>query len=414
MQKSSATKGTNLWILFFAILIASLGLNLNSTAVVIGAMLISPLIGPIVGIGFGVATNDTSLIRLGLGSYFFSTGVGLLASTLYFLASPIRDAHSEILSRTLPSFYDVLIALFGGFAGIIAMSSKQKGTVIPGVAIATALMPPLCTAGYGIATFQWHYFAGAFYLYLINSVFIFAATILMTRYMKFPTRKYEDPAMERREKRITWSVVILTLLPSIYLGYYIISNNRFIDNANRFIQSEANFENDFLLKKDINPAKHAIVLTYGGREISDTEKAELRNRMRYYNLENADLQIEYGFSFLPEETNSAQVGQMGMALSQVDLENKKLKARLDSISKQNALGHQVFLELQALYPGLEAGIIQPVSMQIDTMKIPVPAYLVSLTFREAFPVAQEATLEKWLETRLGTTHLKLELHTQEE
>lgn len=163
IDKSASAEGTNLWILFFAILIASLGLNTNSTAVVIGAMLISPLIGPIIALGFGVATNDFPLIRKATISYLLSTVVGILASTLYFWASPIADAHSEILSRTSPTIYDVLIAFIGGFAGVIAISSKQKGNVIPGVAIATAIMPPLCTAGYGLATGQFQFFFGAFY-----------------------------------------------------------------------------------------------------------------------------------------------------------------------------------------------------------------------------------------------------------
>ncbi len=180
IKKNSLAEGTNLWILFFAILIACLGLNINSSAVVIGAMLISPLIGPIVGIGFGVAINDLKLLKTAFTSYIFATTVGLIASTIYFLISPMHAAHSEILARTTPSIYDVMIASFGGFAGIIAMTSKQKGNVIPGLAIATALMPPLCTAGYGLATAQFNYFLGAFYLYIINSVFIFAATIVIT------------------------------------------------------------------------------------------------------------------------------------------------------------------------------------------------------------------------------------------
>ncbi|MBK8515467.1 MAG: DUF389 domain-containing protein [Saprospiraceae bacterium] len=161
VKRNALTEGTNLWILFFAILIASLGLNVNSTPVVIGAMLISPLIGPIVGVGFGAATNDLKLIRTSLRSYLFSTLVGLIASTIYFIVTPITTAQPEILSRIFPSFYDVLIALFGGFAGIIALATKQKGNVIPGVAIATAIMPPLCTAGYGLANMEWYYFLGA-------------------------------------------------------------------------------------------------------------------------------------------------------------------------------------------------------------------------------------------------------------
>jgi uncharacterized hydrophobic protein (TIGR00271 family) len=178
-------RGTNLWVLIFAIFVASLGLNVNSTAVIIGAMLISPLMGPIMGIGLGIGINDVALLRKAVYNYSIATGVALTTSTIFFLISPLDDAHSEILARTSPNIYDVLIALFGGFAGILATSSKQKGNVIPGVAIATALMPPLCTAGYGLATLQFSYFIGAFYLFIINTVFIALATFIIVRFLHF-------------------------------------------------------------------------------------------------------------------------------------------------------------------------------------------------------------------------------------
>jgi uncharacterized hydrophobic protein (TIGR00271 family) len=155
-------KGTNLWILVFAIFICSLGLNVNSTAVVIGAMLVSPLMGPIIGLGFGLATSDISLLKKALYNYLFAGIVAILASTLYFALTPMHVAQTEMLSRISPNIYDVFIAFFGGLAGIVAIASKMKGNVIPGVAIATALMPPLCTAGYGLATLQWSFFFGAF------------------------------------------------------------------------------------------------------------------------------------------------------------------------------------------------------------------------------------------------------------
>ena len=151
-------KGTNLWVLVFAIIICSLGLNVNSAAVVIGAMLVSPIMGPIIGMGFGLATTDLTLVKKALYNYLFAGMVGLVASTLYFSLTPIDVAQTEMLVRTSPNIYDVLIAFFGGLAGIIAIASKMKGNVIPGVAIATALMPPLCTAGYGLATLQMEFF----------------------------------------------------------------------------------------------------------------------------------------------------------------------------------------------------------------------------------------------------------------
>lgn len=160
--------GTNLWVLFFAILIASIGLNVNSTAVIIGAMLISPLMGPIVGIGYGAGVSDMKLIRLAARNMLVFIVISLITSALYFLLTPLKEAQSELLARTQPSLWDVLIAFFGGSAGIVALTRKEISNVIPGVAIATALMPPLCTAGYALVHGNWEYFSGAFYLFTIN------------------------------------------------------------------------------------------------------------------------------------------------------------------------------------------------------------------------------------------------------
>jgi uncharacterized hydrophobic protein (TIGR00271 family) len=210
-------KGTNLWILIFAILVASLGLNVNSTAVIIGAMLISPLMGPIMGIGLGIGINDLSLLRKALKNYFFASGTGLATSFVYFLLSPLNEAHSEILARISPNIYDVLIAFFGGFAGIIATASKQKGNVIPGVAIATALMPPLCTAGYGLATLKFNFLLGSLYLFIINTVFIALATFITVRLLKFPGKHLAAENADRKAHRIIIAVAIITVLPRFIL-----------------------------------------------------------------------------------------------------------------------------------------------------------------------------------------------------
>ncbi|MBK8657835.1 MAG: DUF389 domain-containing protein [Bacteroidetes bacterium] len=212
---------------------------------------------------------------------FVCSKLGLITSTIYFLISPINEAHSEILARTSPNIYDVLIAPFGGLAGILATSSRQKGNVIPGVAIATALMPPLCTAGYGLATHQLPFFFGAFYLFLINTVFIALATLVTTRFLKFPFKQLPQAKDELKAKRIVWGVVIITLLPSLYFGYDIVQQNKFLNNANRFIDNEAIFPNDYLLKKNIDAKKKTITLTYGGRLIKDEELQYLKADYRY-------------------------------------------------------------------------------------------------------------------------------------
>lgn len=198
IKKNSDFVGANLWTLIFAIFIASIGLNVNSTAVIIGAMLISPLMGPIMGIGLGIGTNDFELVKKGLRNLLIATLISIVASTIYFYITPLHDAQSELLARTTPSIWDVFIAFFGGLAGIVAGTRKEKSNVIPGVAIATALMPPLCTAGFGLASGNFYFFIGAIYLYFINSVFICISTFLIVRFLKFKKKHFEDKNYEKK------------------------------------------------------------------------------------------------------------------------------------------------------------------------------------------------------------------------
>ncbi len=401
IEQDSVFLGTNLWILFFAILVASLGLNMNSTAVIIGAMLISPLMGPIVGIGFGVAINDLPLIRKAFRNYLFAAAVGLVASTFYFLISPIDEAHSEILSRTLPTIYDVLIALFGGFAGIIAISSKHKGNVIPGVAIATALMPPLCTAGYGLATAQFSFFLGAFYLYLINSVFIAVATLVTAYLMKFPKKKYEDPTVERKERIVIWTVVLLTLIPSLYLGYDIVRQSRFNERANKYISEEAFFPNDYLLNKEIDPKNQKIVLTFGGKEISSAQIEALKSKMKYYDLENTELEIKQGFAILEDNKSEERLNNLASVLNENELEKQSMKERLDSVENLKHTSEQIFKELKVQYPDLEESIIQPVYINSDSLIDDNGIYLILLRMKAGLTKEEVQKLESWLKLRLN-------------
>ncbi len=237
IRKGVEFKGPNLWILIFAILICSIGLNVNSTAVVIGAMLISPLMGPILGIGTGVAINDPELLKRSVKNLIVATLFSVVASTAYFFITPISAAQSELLARTNPTVWDVLIAFFGGLAGIVAGSRKEKSNAIPGVAIATALMPPLCTAGYGIATGNGYYFLGAFYLFFINTVCISIATFIIVRLLRFPKKKFIDTVQERRVKTWMSVLVLITLLPSIWLAYQTVERSIFEQNANLFIDN---------------------------------------------------------------------------------------------------------------------------------------------------------------------------------
>lgn len=397
-------KGTNLWILVFAIFIASLGLNVNSPAVVIGAMLISPLMGPIMGLGLGMAINDLTLLKKAGYNYLFAAAVGLITSTLFFAISPLNDAHSEILARTSPSIYDVLIAFFGGLAGILATSSKLKGNVIPGVAIATALMPPLCTAGYGLATWQLEFFMGAFYLFLINTVFIALATLITARLLKFPFKVHPDGNEKSRVNKIVWSVAIITLLPSIYFGYDIVQQNNFQKKADQFVENEAVFPNNFLLKKTINPSAKEITLTYGGLLIKDSAINSLKSKLNKYYLQDCNLNIQQGFSYLNESTTDNEKDNLlSNALNEKENQINLLTYKIDSVYKQKDLSKQVYKEIKAQYPTIENFVLQPSLIINDSVQ--KNSWISNIKTKEKINSKEQQKLKEWLKIRLNTDEI---------
>ncbi|OJV15245.1 MAG: DUF389 domain-containing protein [Dyadobacter sp. 50-39] len=343
-------KGTNLWILIFAIFIASVGLNVNSTAVIIGAMLVSPLMGPILGMGYSIATYDFPLFRKAFVNYMFAIVAGLLTSAVYFLVTPIYQAHSELLARTQPNIYDVIIALVGGLAGIVAISSKNKGNVIPGVAIATALMPPLCTAGYGLATGNWSFMLGALYLLTINTVFIGSATLITVRLLRYPIRYYADETQKTMANRWVTFIVLVTTVPSVYYGYLLVQKETFIQNANNFIAKESFIDGDFLLKNELDPIKREIKLTYGGKTISEAEKKRLVQRKAYYGLSHAKLVIAQGFSIADVSKDLSETELFRAQINRLKNELSIAIQRRDSMSIQQKLGDPLLKEMKPLFP----------------------------------------------------------------
>ncbi|MCK7556006.1 TIGR00341 family protein [Chitinophaga sedimenti] len=291
-------KGANLWTLIFAIFIASIGLNVNSTAVIIGAMLISPLMGPIMGVGLGIGINDFALVKKGFRNLFFATITSVATSTLYFMVTPLHEAQSELLARTTPTVWDVFIAFLGGLAGIVAATRKEKNNVIPGVAIATALMPPLCTAGYGIASGNIYYLLGAFYLYFINSVFICFSTILMVRFLRFRKKYFEDKGYEKKVSRYIFIIITITLLPSIYMAYRIVNKSIFVNNAQRFVKEQFQFRNTQVVSKNFlfNGREGNIELLLIGHEIPNHVIDSIRNEMPNYNLGHSQLIVRQGLN----------------------------------------------------------------------------------------------------------------------
>jgi len=339
IKKDLIFKGTNLWILAFAIIIASVGLNMNSTAVIIGAMLISPLMGPINGMGYSVATYNIPLFMQALKNFSFAVAASLIASTAYFFISPISTAHSELLARTSPTIYDVLIALFGGLAGIVAISSKQKGNIIPGVAIATALMPPLCTAGYGLATLQFNYFFGAFFLFTINSVFIALSSVIISQILKFPIRTIVGEAHKKKTNRWISFVIILVLIPSIYFGYVLVEHERFIEKATRYIKTVNITEGNYLLNNEIDPKNKTITLVYGGISLTEGQKNLIREKAVAYSLDNATIEFQ-------QENLSSELNRLTVLL-------KIKEEQIEVLSNKNDIGKQILAEIKVIYPQIK-------------------------------------------------------------
>jgi uncharacterized hydrophobic protein (TIGR00271 family) len=372
-------RGTNLWVLIFAIFIASLGLNVNSPAVIIGAMLVSPLMGPIMGMGLAMGINDVPLLRKSLQNFGFAAGVSLITSTLFFLISPINEAHSELLARTSPNIYDVLIAFFGGLAGILATASKLKGNVIPGVAIATALMPPLCTAGYGIATWQPRFFVGALYLFIINTVFIALATLITVRFLHFPYREKPDTEQAKRAKRIITLVTIMTILPSIYLGYQIVLEARFMQQAARFIEHEASIPGDYLLQKQVNASNRSIVLTFGGKPIDQTQIAAMRSRLEIYGLAGTQLEVRQGFA--------------------TDTEKKEQVSAEAQREASTRLSRRVLSEARTQFSGI-IGITIEEGTEVTADENVQPHWIAVIRTSRVLSAAEKRRMREWLRIRL--------------
>lgn len=287
-------RGSNLWILACAIVIASVGLNVNSTAVIIGAMLISPLMGPIVGAGFGLGMYDFGLVKKSIKNLAIATIVSLIVSTLYFYISPFKEVQSEILARTSPNIYDVLIAFFGGLVGVIAVTRVEKGNPIPGVAIATALMPPLCTAGYGLATGNYLFFGGALYLYTINCVFICISTFIIVKFLKYPIARQIDLKHQKRVKQGITALLLIMIVPSVYFAYRLFDEKKYKQRTEEFIKHEFP-QKDFTLiykRTDYNSNPKILELAFLSKKLSSVQIKSFNQKLKDYDLINTQLLIK--------------------------------------------------------------------------------------------------------------------------
>lgn len=407
IEKDVVIKGTNLWILMFAIGVASVGLNVNSTAVIIGAMLISPLMGPIMGIGYSIATYDFVLLRSALKNLAFAVGASLMVSTLYFSISPVSTAHSELLARTSPTIYDVLIALFGGLACIVATSSQKKGNVIPGAAIATALMPPLCTAGYGLATGQFYYFFGAFYLFTINAVFIALAALLISQLLDFPIRTDIEPSQKKQINQLISLVLVITIIPSLYFGYTLVQKERFAENAKRFIKNVTLVEGNFLLNSEVDPSLKSIRLIYGGSPLSDSEKLAIKEKSRDFDLANANLKIEQGIAFADANSQSySEISQLRAEVNRLNSRLKEAEKARDSIANRTMLGKKILAEIQSLFPGVGAVTFMDAVTYSAKKEQKNPVAIIASPPAAIDEEAQKR-LKNWLKARTGNESISV-------
>ena len=405
-------KGTNLWILIFAIFIASLGLNVNSTAVIIGAMLISPLMGPIMGVGLAIGQNDFELLKRSLKSYLVATVFSVITSTIYFSLTPLDEVQSELLARTSPTIYDVLIALCGGLAGIIALSTKEK--VIPGVAIATALMPPLCTAGFGLATGNLLYFLGAFYLYFINSVFISLATFIGVRVMHFQRKEFVDKEREKLVKKYIIFITLATMCPAVYLTYGIVKSTIYEASANNFINEELNFNNTQVIDRKISFEKKEIRVVLIGNEVSETEIATARDNLKLFNLAGTKLVVLQGMNNDAMDIGSikAQVMEDFYKNSEKRLleqqeKIKSLENELNVYAAYNTVDKKIIPELKVLYPAAEAiAMAKTVELQVDSTQTDTLT-IVLMKFSKKPVGKEQEKISEWLKARVGAKKLKL-------
>ena len=407
VKSNISFRGSNFWILACAIVVASVGLNVNSTAVVIGAMLISPLMGPIVGAGFGLGIYDFDLLKKALKNLLIATIVGLVVSTIYFYLSPFKETQSELLSRTSPNIYDIFIAFFGGLVGVIAITRVEKGNPIPGVAIATALMPPLCTAGYGLAISNYSFFFGAIYLYVINCVFICIATFLIVKYLKYPSVKQIDESREKKVRYAMTSLILVMIIPSVYFAYILIQEKKFNQKIELFINDEFTSKGYTILykkiKTNLNPKK--IELVFLAKRTTKDELEILNERLKTYGIENTVLRIRQDTTDIKKYISS-QINIEKSILNKKDLTIAELEKQLKKNSYNNAT---ILAEAKIIFPEIENLSISNHIYDENTDKakvIPVMVYKSKIELSKS----SKQKLVLWLQQRLSKE--KVEIYRQ--
>ena len=407
-------RGANLWVLIFAIFIACLGLNLNSTAVIIGAMLISPLMGPIIGMGLAVGRADLELLKRSLTNYGVSTVISVLTAALYFQLTPLTEAQSELLARTSPTLYDVLIALFGGAAGILALSTGGKGNVIPGVAIATALMPPLCTAGYGLAMGEWSFFFGACYLFFINTVFIALATYLGVRLLQFKPKQFVDKARLAVVNRYIAVIVVVTMLPAVYMTTQIIRQSVFENHVKQFVKQELNHPGTRILSEQADRETKTLDVVALGAALPNDMIEAARQRLADYQLADYQLNVIQGAQsdslLLARNNAGTQQSLSGQDQQHLVLQTERvaqLERETADYRRLNALAREIGGEVKAVCPKVESiGLSKITETPVDSGA--VRSYVLAVAnSRTPLPATDRDRLAQWLKVRTQADSLRL-------
>ena len=407
-------QGSNLWILIFAVFIASLGLNVNSTAVIIGAMLISPLMGPIIGMGLALGIADLDLFKQSIKNYLVSTFISVVTATIYFTLSPITNAQSELLARTSPTLYDVLIALFGGAAGFLATSTKGRNNVVPGVAIATALMPPLCTAGYGLAVQNTSYFFGAFYLYFINTVFIAFTTCLGVRFLHFHRKQFINLEKMRRVNYYIVSIIIITIIPASYMTWDIIKQSVFENNIENFVTKELNYSGTNILSHQYDLKTKTLHVVAVGNPISTDSIAKAQKAMTNYQLDGYALKVIQGSNsdslLLLQHKNKGQlmVGEKNTAeWQELAYNNDVLKKELTSYTRYPVLANDMREELKVVCPSAKSIMLSKASESfVDSASIKSHIVAIIKT-NKTLAKDNRKQLYDWLKVKVKSDSLEL-------
>ena len=407
-------QGSNLWILIFAVFIASLGLNVNSTAVIIGAMLISPLMGPIIGMGFAIGIADMTLFKQSLKNYLVSTFFSVITAMIYFMISPIREAQSELLARTSPTLYDVLIALFGGAAGFLALTTRGKNNVVPGVAIATALMPPLCTAGYGLAVQNTSYFLGAFYLYFINTVFIAFTTCLGVRFLHFHRKQFVNLEQMRRVNYYIVGIIIITIIPASYMTWNIIKQSVFENNIEQFIAKELDYNGTNILSHDYDLQTKTLRVVAIGNPISTDSIKKAEKTMVAYDLNGYKLKVIQGANsdslllLQHKKKDQLMTGEKNTAeWQELAYNNDVLKKELTSYTRYPVLANDMREELKVVCPSAKSIMLSKASESfVDSASIKNHIVAIVKTNK---PLAKDnrKQLYDWLKVKVKSDSLEL-------